>query len=110
MLATATTVAFWKILTGLAHAGDIVVGVAVICHSAALLAILWFFRTGCVTSILIAFVLWCHLGFMAAALACSLSGEGYDFPNMLFAGVPCVALPVSVLHGVILGCRRERGF
>ena len=85
----------------------IVANVIYVAISPALFAIMWVFRTGGVTSTLIAFVMWCHLGMLSGTFLVIGSGgdEGFEQIIPLAQGVPCISLPIAILHGTIAGSR-----
>ena len=83
---------------------------------AAQFSIMWYFRTGILTSMMIAFVTWCHVllvGFVVLAGLLDFVGgapaePAYDFPSFSILGIPCIAFPVAILHGTLAGLRHGR--
>lgn len=118
ILAATVTVAPWTaviVLEKYAIAGDLVLNIltflAYVVIVVTLFAIMWFFETGVLTSIMIGFVAWCHLVSIGLGLLVGIAGGEYDSPNFVLPLVfPCIALPVAVIYGAWLGSRRERGF
>jgi hypothetical protein len=107
------TVAIWTVLVALAKRGtagdlgtDILAWLAYVVIVAALFTIMWYFQPGIFTSIIIAFVAWCHLGVIGLAIVMVIIGGEYDGPNLLVVAIPCIVLPVAVIHGVEAGSRR----
>ena len=76
-----------------------------------LFSIMWFFQTGVLTSIMIAFVAWCHLGVIALAVLFGLAGMAYKGPVETFSPlfrILCITSLVAVIHGAIVGARHGR--
>jgi hypothetical protein len=118
-VAVAVTVALWSAVLVLDQFRgshelvlSILASVIYVAISPALFAIMWVFRTGGVTSTLIAFVMWCHLGMLLGTFLVIGSGgyEGFEQMIPLAQGVPCISLPIAILHGTIAGSRRGRAF
>ncbi len=125
IIATTVTVVLWIFLIVLADSssgGELVPAIlgwfTHVVIGVALFAIMWFFQTGAVSSIMIAFVMWCHLLFVGYGLLGGLlvlivgapAGPGYDFPDSTIFAIPWIALPIAILHGVVVGVLRKRPF
>lgn len=118
ILAAAVTVTLWTALIVLekyAIAGGLVIDILAwlvsVVTVVTLFTIMWFFETGVLTSIMIGFVAWCHLGAISLAVLWSITGGEYDSPNfVLLPGLLCISFPVAVLFGAWVGSRHERPF
>jgi hypothetical protein len=120
VVAAAVTLFLWVALFVLGVAssrGDAAAGILVwldhVAIVASLATITWFFRTGAVSSMMIAFVMWCHLGMIGIATVGTLVGgeyEGAEQGAFLLLGVATVALPAALLQGALVGLRRRRAF
>ncbi|HBO43868.1 MAG TPA: hypothetical protein DD670_08050 [Planctomycetaceae bacterium] len=110
-LAALVTVGLWIPLAVLPDAFACLVCIILV---ATLFFIIWLFRTGTLTSIMIAFVAWYHLGMIALALFCYATGTAYvyDFPrgSLDVCGISFIAAIIATVHGVIAGLRQGRSF
>ena len=119
VLAAAATIGFWITIVLLAAAsGDgAVLGVlglaAFLAFSVALWALMRVFYTGAISSVMISFVWWIHFAWVLCGVLMVIAGSMYEGPEHgIGIGMAslCLALSAAVLHGVILGVVRKRGF
>jgi hypothetical protein len=100
VIAVAVTCASWL-------AATVLTWFAITIGAVALFGVMVFFRTGVLTSMLIAFVAWSHVGVVAFAI---LSGGVYEgpeqYPIVLF--VWCAVWPLGLLHGLLFGAWTKR--
>lgn len=77
----------------------------------ALCAIIRFFRTGALSTMLIAYVMWFHLNFVALVNFAWLTRSLYTASGHFdLALIPIIAIPLAILHGIVVGVRRRRWF
>jgi len=111
ILAAAVTVTLWMGLATLASWSSAGVGILAwlvyVIIVVALFSIMCLFRTGMLTSMMIAFVAWSHIGAIGFGV---LSGGVYEgpeqYPIVLF--VWCTVWPLALLHGALFGSRVGR--
>ena len=120
ILAGAVTVAMWTLLASLAKAGmpsepgtNILAWLTYVVIVVALFTIMWYFQTGILTSIMIAFVAWCHIGVIGWAFLWCPTDSVYKGPVetiLPFLGILCIAVLVAIIHGAIVGARRRKAW
>ena len=120
ILAGAVTMALWAVLVFLAEPGmpgqlvpTIVAWLAYIVIIVTLFTVMWYFQSGVVTSIIIAFVAWCHVGVIGLGLLWGLTGGVYEGPVEMISplsGILCIMSVVGAIHGAIVGARHGRMF
>ena len=109
LLAATVTASFWLVNAALSDLGSpgVLVWLAWAVAAGVLFGIMYFFRTGILTSTVIAFVAWSHLGAFGFAV---LSGGVYEgpeqYPLVLF--VWCTVWPMALLHGLLAGVWARR--
>jgi hypothetical protein len=117
VLAAAVTIASWVALIMMAAFGipgellpAILAWSIFVIIAVAQFSIMWYFRTGILTSIMMACVAWSHLAFIGLAISWGLTGRVYEGPEQypIFLRIVCIAFFVAVCHGAIVGSRIGR--